>query len=213
MAMVSKTRNMLEGLVKDWSFKWLTKRWSVFNEEIEDIGRSPSAGKNWLPELSLMANIVVRRCSKLVLCSTSAVYFLFPIASIFFSKFLVMRMVVLLCSDCEWGYDDIVGATQYEAKLYYVISRIGLINCWVFWLANRIDLCVSILDWHWVGLIIDCSHGLEIGWIETWTHRLLVQKQRINSHCYMQNNRNSGIIAVHVVIVLQYITWKPPVPV
>lgn len=69
MAMVSKTRNMLEGLVKEGSFKWLTKRQSAFDEDIEDMERSPSAGKNWLPELSLTANVVVRRCSKLVLCS------------------------------------------------------------------------------------------------------------------------------------------------
>ncbi|KAI3463780.1 hypothetical protein Pfo_020443 [Paulownia fortunei] len=66
MAMVSKTRNMLEGLVKDGSFKWLTKKRSVFDEEIEDMGRSPSAGKNWLPELSPVANVVVRRCSKIL---------------------------------------------------------------------------------------------------------------------------------------------------
>ncbi|XP_057770551.1 uncharacterized protein LOC130990348 [Salvia miltiorrhiza] len=66
MAMVSKTRNMLEGLVKEGSFKWLTKRQSVFDEDIEDMERSPSAGKNWLPELSLTANVVVRRCSKIL---------------------------------------------------------------------------------------------------------------------------------------------------
>ncbi|KAG6404023.1 hypothetical protein SASPL_136259 [Salvia splendens] len=65
MAMVNKTRNMLEGLVKEGSFKWLTKRQSAFDEDIEDMERSPSAGKNWLPELSLTANVVVRRCSKL----------------------------------------------------------------------------------------------------------------------------------------------------
>lgn len=66
MAVVSKTRNMLEGLVREGSFKWLTKRRSSFDEEIEDMENSPSAGKNWLPELSITANVVVRRCSKLV---------------------------------------------------------------------------------------------------------------------------------------------------
>ncbi|KAK6153409.1 hypothetical protein DH2020_013048 [Rehmannia glutinosa] len=71
MAMVSKTRNMLEGLVKDSSFKWLTKKRSVFDDEIEDMGRSPSAGKNWLPELSPVANVVVRRCSKILGISVS----------------------------------------------------------------------------------------------------------------------------------------------
>lgn len=66
MAMASK---MLEGLVIEGSFKWLTKRQSAFDEDIEDMEGSPSAGKNWFPQLSLPANVVVRRCSKLVLCS------------------------------------------------------------------------------------------------------------------------------------------------
>ncbi|KAL8474823.1 hypothetical protein ACS0TY_031305 [Phlomoides rotata] len=67
MAKVSKTRNMLEGLMRDGSFKWLTRRPSVFDdEEIEDMERSPSAGSNWLPQLSLIANVVIRRCSKIL---------------------------------------------------------------------------------------------------------------------------------------------------
>ncbi|KAL0290976.1 UNVERIFIED_CONTAM: hypothetical protein Sangu_2551000 [Sesamum angustifolium] len=66
MAMVSRTRDMLEGLVKDGSFKWLSKRRSAFEEEIEEMGRSPSGGKNWLPELSPPANVVVYRCSKIL---------------------------------------------------------------------------------------------------------------------------------------------------
>ncbi|KAH6822251.1 heat-inducible transcription repressor [Perilla frutescens var. hirtella] len=66
MAVVNKTRNMLEGLVKEGSFKWLTRRRSSFDEEIEDMKMSPSAGKNWLPELSLTANVVVHRCSKIL---------------------------------------------------------------------------------------------------------------------------------------------------
>ncbi|XP_020554231.1 uncharacterized protein LOC105176076 isoform X3 [Sesamum indicum] len=66
MAMVSRTRDMLEGLVKDGSFKWLSKRRSAFEEEIEEMARSPSAGKNWLPELSPPANVVVYRCSKIL---------------------------------------------------------------------------------------------------------------------------------------------------
>lgn len=72
MAMVNKTRNMLEGLVKDGSLKWLTRPRSAYDEEIEEIGWSPSAGKNWLPELSPVANVVVRRCSKYVY----SIYFL-----------------------------------------------------------------------------------------------------------------------------------------
>ncbi|KAL0423774.1 UNVERIFIED_CONTAM: hypothetical protein Sradi_0912200 [Sesamum radiatum] len=66
MAMVSRTRDILEGLVKDGSFKWLSKRRSAFEEEIEEMGRSPSGGKNWLPELSPPANVVVYRCSKIL---------------------------------------------------------------------------------------------------------------------------------------------------
>ncbi|KAL6545490.1 hypothetical protein OROGR_009364 [Orobanche gracilis] len=61
--MVGETQNMWEGLVKDSSFKWLTKRRSVFEEEIEDMRKSPSAGKNWLLELSPVANVLVCRCS------------------------------------------------------------------------------------------------------------------------------------------------------
>ncbi|KAL9291846.1 hypothetical protein AtEden1_Chr3g0176481 [Arabidopsis thaliana] len=64
--MSSKTRNMLEGLVRDTSFKWLLGKQSSFDEEIEEMGRSPSAGTNWIPELSPIANVVVRRCSKIL---------------------------------------------------------------------------------------------------------------------------------------------------
>ncbi|CAL9221337.1 unnamed protein product [Arabidopsis halleri] len=64
--MSSKTRNMLEGLVKDTYFKWLLGKQSSFDEEIEEMGRSPSAGTNWIPELSPIANVVVRRCSKIL---------------------------------------------------------------------------------------------------------------------------------------------------
>lgn len=63
MAMVSKTRTMLEGLVKDGSFKWLTKNPSSLDEDLEEMGSS-STGKNWLPELSPVANVVIRKCSK-----------------------------------------------------------------------------------------------------------------------------------------------------
>ncbi|ESQ48069.1 hypothetical protein EUTSA_v10020186mg [Eutrema salsugineum] len=64
--MSSKTRNMLEGLVKDTSFKWLLGKQSSFDEEIEEMGSSPSAGTSWIPELSPVANVVVRRCSKIL---------------------------------------------------------------------------------------------------------------------------------------------------
>nr|XP_016444784.1 PREDICTED: uncharacterized protein LOC107770039 [Nicotiana tabacum] len=70
MAMVSKTRNMLEGLVKDGSFKWLTKNPSSLDEDLEEMGSS-STGKNWLPELSPVANVVIRKCSKILDISMS----------------------------------------------------------------------------------------------------------------------------------------------
>lgn len=62
--MASKTRNLLEGLVREGSFKWLIGNRTLFGEEFEEMGKSPSARRNWIPELSPIANIVVRRCSK-----------------------------------------------------------------------------------------------------------------------------------------------------
>ena len=63
MVVASKTRTMLKGLVREGSFKWLLGGRSSFDEEFEEIGRSPSAQRNWIPELSPVANIVIRRCS------------------------------------------------------------------------------------------------------------------------------------------------------
>ncbi|KAG5233970.1 DUF639 domain-containing protein [Salix suchowensis] len=68
---VSKTRSMLEGLVREGSFKWLLGKRSYFNEELEEMERSPSAGRNWIAELSPLANLVVRRCSKILGISAS----------------------------------------------------------------------------------------------------------------------------------------------
>jgi len=61
MPVASKTRNMLEGLVKEGSLKWLLGKKSYFGEEFEEMENSPSAG---IRELSPVANLVVRRCSK-----------------------------------------------------------------------------------------------------------------------------------------------------
>ncbi|XP_040999354.1 uncharacterized protein LOC121245108 [Juglans microcarpa x Juglans regia] len=66
MAVGSKTRNLLEGLVREGSFKWLLGKRSSFDEEFEEMGRSPSAQRNWIPQLSPLANLVVRRCSKVL---------------------------------------------------------------------------------------------------------------------------------------------------
>lgn len=64
MAVASKTRTMFEDLVKDGSFKWLLGKKSHFDEELEEMESSPSAGKNLIRELSPVANLVVRRCAK-----------------------------------------------------------------------------------------------------------------------------------------------------
>ncbi|KAB5524383.1 hypothetical protein DKX38_022132 [Salix brachista] len=68
---VSKTRSVLEGLVREGSFKWLLGKGSSFNEEFEEMESSPSAGRNWIAELSPLANVVVRRCSKILGISAS----------------------------------------------------------------------------------------------------------------------------------------------
>ncbi|XP_039045261.1 uncharacterized protein LOC120184993 [Hibiscus syriacus] len=66
MAFASRTRNMFEALVSEGSLNRLLRRRSSFAEEFEELERSPSAGNNWIPELSPLANIVVRRCSKIL---------------------------------------------------------------------------------------------------------------------------------------------------
>ncbi|XP_027925044.1 uncharacterized protein LOC114182374 [Vigna unguiculata] len=70
MAVGSKTRNMFEGLVKEGSFKWLLGKKSYFDEELEEMENSPSAGRNFIRELSPVANLVVRRCSKILKTSS-----------------------------------------------------------------------------------------------------------------------------------------------
>lgn len=61
---MSKTRTLLENLVKEGSFKWLLGNRCAFDEEFEEMGSSPSARRNWITVLSPIANVVVRRCSK-----------------------------------------------------------------------------------------------------------------------------------------------------
>ncbi|KAJ4896560.1 hypothetical protein Rs2_23354 [Raphanus sativus] len=64
--MTSKTRDVLEGLVKDTSLNWLLGKKTSLDDEIAEIENSPSAGSNWIPELSPVANVVIRRCSKIL---------------------------------------------------------------------------------------------------------------------------------------------------
>ncbi|XP_059640639.1 uncharacterized protein LOC132282848 [Cornus florida] len=71
MSMVDKTRSVIENLVREGSFKWLIKTRTFFGEEFEEMGKSQSSGNNWITELAPMANLVVRRCSKILGISTS----------------------------------------------------------------------------------------------------------------------------------------------
>lgn len=64
MAGASETRNWLEGLVRDGSLGWLMGRRSPFDDEFGDMGASVAAGRNWMVELSPIANIVVGRFSR-----------------------------------------------------------------------------------------------------------------------------------------------------
>ncbi|XP_008797816.2 uncharacterized protein LOC103712895 [Phoenix dactylifera] len=66
MPMMSKTRNVLEGLVKDGAFKWALSRRNSFDEEFEEMARSPSGKRKWISELSPMANVIVGRCSRIL---------------------------------------------------------------------------------------------------------------------------------------------------
>ncbi|KAF6165713.1 hypothetical protein GIB67_012610 [Kingdonia uniflora] len=62
MAVVTRTRSILESLVREGSMKWLLGGRSMFDEDFEEMGKPPSARKNWLPLLSPIANLVIRRC-------------------------------------------------------------------------------------------------------------------------------------------------------
>ncbi|KAG9448921.1 hypothetical protein H6P81_008886 [Aristolochia fimbriata] len=66
MTMMSKTRNMLEGLVREGSFKWVLSSRTPFDEEFEEMSRSPSGQRKWISELSPIANVVVGRCSRIL---------------------------------------------------------------------------------------------------------------------------------------------------
>ncbi|KAF5781646.1 hypothetical protein HanRHA438_Chr11g0498901 [Helianthus annuus] len=66
MAAVNKTKNIID-FVRDGSIKWLNKSQNSSHQEFDEMKRSPSAAeKNWIYELSAVANAVVRRCSKVL---------------------------------------------------------------------------------------------------------------------------------------------------
>lgn len=64
MAMVNKTRNMWEDFMREGSLKWLVGTRDSFKEEIEELGKSSSGDSNWIADLSPIANVVARRCSR-----------------------------------------------------------------------------------------------------------------------------------------------------
>ncbi|CAL9067709.1 uncharacterized protein LOC135611050 [Musa acuminata AAA Group] len=66
MAMMSKTRDLIEGLVREKSFKWALSRRASFEDEYEEMGRSPSGRRKWISDLSSVANVIVGRCSQIL---------------------------------------------------------------------------------------------------------------------------------------------------
>lgn len=66
MAAASKTKNMIESLVGEGSLQWLLGKRTSFYEEFEEMDKSPSGQRNFIPELSPIANIIVRRCLKIL---------------------------------------------------------------------------------------------------------------------------------------------------
>ncbi|KAJ9561301.1 hypothetical protein OSB04_006461 [Centaurea solstitialis] len=65
-----KTKHMIEGFVRDGSFKWMNKHHKSPHRELIEMKNSPSADKKWIHDLSVVANVVVRRCSKILNTST-----------------------------------------------------------------------------------------------------------------------------------------------
>lgn len=63
---MSKTKDLIEGLMREGSFKWAISRKTSFDEEFEEMGRSPSGRRKSIPELSPIANVIVGRCSKIL---------------------------------------------------------------------------------------------------------------------------------------------------
>ncbi|KAJ1690707.1 hypothetical protein LUZ63_014862 [Rhynchospora breviuscula] len=66
MAMMSKTMDLIEGFVKEGSFKWVLSRKTSLDEEFEEMERSPSGKRKWIAELSPLANVIVGRCSRIL---------------------------------------------------------------------------------------------------------------------------------------------------
>lgn len=57
--------------MREGSFKWLMGTRDSFKEEMEEFSKSSSGDHNWIPQLSPLANVVVRKCSRILEFSTS----------------------------------------------------------------------------------------------------------------------------------------------
>ncbi|XP_068638354.1 uncharacterized protein [Aristolochia californica] len=86
MTMMSKTRNMLEGLVREGSFKWVLSSRTPFDEEFEEMSRSPSGRRKSIPELSPLANVIVGRCSRILDLSMHELQHNFDVEASYFVK-------------------------------------------------------------------------------------------------------------------------------
>ncbi|XP_042395397.1 uncharacterized protein LOC121985804 isoform X1 [Zingiber officinale] len=66
MAMMNKTRDLIEGIVREASQKWALNRETSLKDEIEEMCQSPSGRRKWISHLSPIANVVVGRCSQIL---------------------------------------------------------------------------------------------------------------------------------------------------
>ncbi|KAF3788844.1 hypothetical protein EJ110_NYTH20179 [Nymphaea thermarum] len=64
--MMDRTRSVIEGLVREGSFKWVLGGKDSDSQVHEEMGRTGSGRRKWFLELSPIANSVVQQCSKLL---------------------------------------------------------------------------------------------------------------------------------------------------
>ncbi|XP_074559270.1 uncharacterized protein LOC141815254 isoform X2 [Curcuma longa] len=66
MAMMNRTRDLIQGIVREKSLKWVLSRRTSFEDEYEEMRRSPSGRRKWISDLSPVANVIVGRCSQIL---------------------------------------------------------------------------------------------------------------------------------------------------
>ncbi|CAN6451620.1 unnamed protein product [Victoria cruziana] len=64
--MMDKTRSVIEGLVREGSFKWVLGGKDSDGQDHQEMARTVSGRRKWFLELSPIANSVVQQCSKLL---------------------------------------------------------------------------------------------------------------------------------------------------